>query len=57
MQGHDGQGVFDNTWENLGEGNGVGCKQLESLSRSVLYHRCSTLKGITLEVWPLEFCI
>lgn len=57
MQGHDGQGVFDNTWENLGEGNGVGCKQLESLSRSVLYYCCSTLKGITLEVWPLEFCI
>lgn len=44
-------------WENLGENNGVGCKQLESLSKRVLYHCCITLEGITLEVWPLEFCI
>lgn len=56
MWKHEGQGIFEDIWENLGESNGVGCKRHESLSRRVLYPLCSTSEGITLEVWPLEFC-
>lgn len=55
MYKHGGLGIFEYIWENLGEGNGVGCKQHESLSGRFLYHCCTTLEGITLEVWPLEF--
>lgn len=54
MYKREGQGIFEYIWENLGESNGV-CVCVVNM-RVCQEGFCTTLEGIILEVWPLEFC-